>query len=323
MTSHLVSFVGTTDIQLAHEGRGPVLTAIKELKPTSVTLIVTESKAGTSKKKSRFMEDSIRVVDAIENTFPKVSVQRWPIVLSDPTDHNEIYPKLRAIAREIATEFPEVAVAISSGTPSMQVCWILLAESGEVSLKLYRTSDPDISNVVIQPVKLEVGLPRIIGLEQQHQKLQRRTNSLEKVAFKQIRMSVPNGTIHVGAVELKLSRRQFTYYRYFLSQAAEHTGTADAGLSIRNGRIPKNFVEAIVSYDKETWPLEPDPDMLALRVGGELDVTVFRSNLSKLNRKISDALGDISALYSIQFMGRAKLRSYSLLVPASKIKIID
>lgn len=239
MPSHLISFVGTTDIHLAPEGKGPILTAIRELKPKSVTLIVTEAKSGASKKRTTFMEESSKVVSAIEGAFPKVHVQRWPMSLLDPTDHNEIYPKLRSIAREIVNEFPEVAVAISSGTPSMQVCWILLAESGEVALKLFRTSDPDISNHVIRPVKLEVGLPRIIGLEQQNQKLALRTSSLEKAAFKQIRVSVPNGTIHIGDVELNLSRRQYTYYRYFLTQAAEGTTSTDSGLSIRNGRIPK------------------------------------------------------------------------------------
>lgn len=241
MNSHLISFVGTTDIHLAPEGRGPILTAIRELKPKSVTLIITEAKSGASRKRTSFMEDSGKVVSAIEGAFPKVHVQRWPMSLLDPADHNEIYPKLRSIARDIVNEFPEVAVAISSGTPSVQACWILLAESGEVALKQFRTSDPDMSNHVIRPVKLEVGLPRIIGLEQQNQMLARRASSLEKVAFKHVRVNVPTGTIHIGDVELNLCRRQYTFYRYFLTQSAEGATLNDSGLSIRNGRISKGF----------------------------------------------------------------------------------
>lgn len=323
MAVHLISFVGTTDILLAPEGKGPILTAVKELKPDSVTLIVTETGSRAPKRPSRFMEESSKVVAAIESAFPRVSVRRWPMAIADPTDHNALYPKLRSIARDVSGEHPEVAAAISSGTPAMQVCWILLAESGEVALKLYRTSDPDISDVVIRPVTLEVGLPRIIGLEQQNRKLVRRTNSLEKVVFKPVRVNVSHGTIHVGEVELKLSRRQYTYYRYFLAQAEANQGAVDSGLSIRDGKIPKDFVNAILRYDEETWPHEPDMDMMILRKSADLDITVFRSNLSKLNRKIDDALGDRSELYRVNFAGRAKLRTYSLLIPANKISIND
>ena len=241
MNSHLISFDVTTDIHLAPEGRGPILTAIRELKPKSVTLSITEAKSGASRNRTSFMEDSGRVVYPIEGAFPKIHVQRWPMSLLDPADHYEIYPSLCSIARDIVNEFPEVAVAISSGTPSMQVSWTLLAESGEVALKLFRTSDQDISNHVIRLVKLEVGLPRFIGLEQQNQKLARSASSLEKAAFKQVRMNVSNGMIHIGDGELNLSRRQLTSCRYFLTQSAEGTTLTDSGLNIRNGRISKGF----------------------------------------------------------------------------------
>lgn len=328
---HLVSFLGTTDVQLAASGSGPIVTAVRRLKPAFITLVVTESSGKPRDGDVDFMAASSTVKRLLEGLQydtsnegriqPAPVVYRRPMTLDDPTDHNEIYPKLRLICSDIVAEYTHVAAAISSGTPAMQVCWILLAESGEVPLTLYRTIDPNKSRVTLKPVKLDTHLPRILGLEKENTRLAQRTKSLEKVAYKPVRVDVQNGRVLVGDVDLNFSRRQFTYYRYFLDSVVEQQ--ENAGLRIERDVIPDSFIDALIRYDKETWPREPDPDILRLQQDRFLDVGVVRSNLSKLNKKIVEALNNTAGLYKVDYVGRAKLRMYTVHVPADKIRYTD
>src|SRR5690606_27210426 len=79
------------------------------------------------------------------NLAKKVEIVKLPI--KDVTDHNHIYSILKEFSDRLdKTERNKYTAAISSGTPAMQVCWILLSESGDFSdtnrLRLIKVKDP-------------------------------------------------------------------------------------------------------------------------------------------------------------------------------------
>ena len=88
----------------------------------------------------------------------------------DVTDHNHIYPVLKGFTDDLnKAENFDYTAAISSGTPAMQVCWILLAESGDFSetnkLNLIKVKDPAFGESENIPVIIETSLPQIIRLK--------------------------------------------------------------------------------------------------------------------------------------------------------------
>lgn len=49
----------------------------------------------------------------------------------------------------------------------MQVCWILMAESGDFPVDLIRSNESKFGGQFVTPVKLGTGLPRIIRLQEE------------------------------------------------------------------------------------------------------------------------------------------------------------
>jgi len=88
-------------------------------------------------------------LDALANAWPRVGVEVKDLAeLHDPTDHILILRYLRRFAREILSDYQgaQVYIAISSGTPSMHACWLLLVADGSLPAKIlhgYRPRDSE------------------------------------------------------------------------------------------------------------------------------------------------------------------------------------
>ncbi len=309
---HLISFVGTTDGLLASEGKGPIITAVRELKPTEVTLIVTEG----DNDRNDYQAFAGIVKKAIIDVSASVKVRRVTMDLADPTDHNDIYPKLRSIVTTIAETSTELVGAISSGTPSMQVCWILLAESGEAPIKLIRTVDPQLSKRTVRDVSLGVGLPRIHALEQEN-------SDLQSIAIPHVTVHVQRGVIIIGETILNLSPRMFTYYRYFLERSLK-SASANAMLVVRGVYVGSDFASKIVAFHYESFPEKEDVDIHTMKTKDlDIEASVFRSTISKLNKRITECIRDprINRYFIVKAEGPKSARQYFLSLPPSKITI--
>jgi sigma54-dependent transcription regulator len=133
-----VSFVGSNDAgKLIGKDDGAILTALKAFKKVEKVYLLW-SPTGNFKDIANYLKKEI-----INNRFCK-NVLLHAFDLDNVTDHNEIYPKLLGFCKSNFKENEEVTAAIASGTPAMQVCWILMAESGDYKLKLIRSNEsPD------------------------------------------------------------------------------------------------------------------------------------------------------------------------------------
>ncbi len=312
---HLLSFVGTADGHLAPEGSGPILTAVRELAPTSVTLIVTEGNG----IEHDYAAMSTLVKKAILQVNPEISVGRRFIELTDPTDHNEIYYQLRDLTQALAKRHPKMTAAISSGTPSMQVCWILLAESGEAPLSLVRTAEPRFGRPPVQPVRLDVGLPRIQAMA----RLEQENAALLDLAIPTVTVHVQRGLVLFNDEIIPLSPRMFSYYRYFLERARQ-ARRSPAYLEVRGVFVSGSFTQAIVEYHTESFPEKEDLEIARLQKGlYEIQASAFRSTVTKLNDRIRKHVPDqrLHQHLIVQAIGPKSARQYYVGLNADKITV--
>jgi hypothetical protein len=204
----LISFVGSNDAgKLLGKNDGAILTLLKARKFDEVNLIWTKS------EKEKF--DGYKIAKDLEKEIKArkhcFSVYLHSFELEDITDHNEIYPKLLELCRdkfENRLRTIKLIAAISSGTPSMQVCWILMAESGDFPLEIIRVSEPKFKSKPFTQVKLGTGLPRIT-------KLQEEVNELKP----NVKLQIDPPRLLIDGNQIKLGPIQFCYYRYFLEKA--------------------------------------------------------------------------------------------------------
>lgn len=313
MAMHLISFLGTTDGILAPDGKGPIMTAVNKLQPDSVTLIVTENATSEMDYVVMFRD----VKKAISKVASDMPVHRVLMELKDPTDHNEIYPKLRDVVSGVTETHGDVTAAITSGTPAMQVCWILLAESKEAPIKLVRTSAPRHGKKTLHNVILGVGLPRVRALEEENA-------NLVEIAVPDVSLSVAKGLLSFEDEIASLSPRMFEYYRYFLEKAKKSQSAAGSMLEVRGVYVGGNFASKIIEFHEESFPEKEDEEIYKMKKG-DLDIqsTVFRSTLSKLNKRICEVVPDerINCYLTVKGVGPKSARQYYVPLTASKITI--
>ena len=87
----------------------------------------------------RTMERTAETVAEIEHRWPDRTVEVKDMdKLDDPTDHVRILRYLRRFVRELLAAHQQAifSVSISSGTPSMHACWLLLVAEGTLPARL-------------------------------------------------------------------------------------------------------------------------------------------------------------------------------------------
>lgn len=308
----LFSFVGVTDIQLLDQQRGPILTAVDGLKPKNIILIAT---TGTGVRYD-LVGGAARLQKMIKSKSPVTKISIVTVDIDDPTDHNEIYPKLRDVVSMHSSKKGRLIAAISSGTPSMQVCWILLAESGEVKLSLYRTTEAELTKTPVREVKLDSSLPRIIALEEENA-------ALKAIAIPHVELSVAKGQVTIGTTLINFSPLQFAYYRFFLERLASGGPHDEPRFRVSGMFTDDSFVQKIHAYRRESFPNAADSDgTYGKRKQTMIPSEHFRSILTKLNRKLQDALGDtLASYYSIESSGPREAKTYGIRLDRSKVRI--
>ncbi|MBK6291719.1 MAG: hypothetical protein IPF59_08155 [Ignavibacteria bacterium] len=308
----LFSFIGVADTNLAGESKGPIITAVTGLKPDAVYLIATQSE----NSKHDFLAGGGSVKKVLAKLEPRSKVTIVTLDIEDPTDHNEIYPKLKDLLAPYVKSGVDLTAAISSGTPSMQVCWILLGESGDVPLRLIRTVEPELSSKTIRDVTLGTGLPRITALEEENRELR-------EVALPQIVMKGKKGILTIGDRDVKLSPTQFAYYRFFLELCKKGKTDDDRRLRLSGYDMSDHFTTTVNRFQQEGFPDFEASDSVRLKKRSMIAADVFRSNVTKLNAKIISILPSrsLARYYQIGHVGSKKARHYGIELDPSKITL--
>jgi|WetSurMetagenome_2_1015567.scaffolds.fasta_scaffold222339_1 hypothetical protein len=317
MKNALISFVGINDLgkqqdQLKNDGA--ILTVFKERKFDEVHLLWNPTKDG----KINFYSIAVYIKKEITNRkyCKEDNIHLHSFECENVTDHNEIYPKLLKFCESLPKQ-RNFTAAIASGTPAMQVCWILLAESGDFALKLIRSNEPKFGKPFVRDVKLGTGLPRI-------KKMQKEINYWTGEFIKSLPillLNIKKRIIKIGEINLDLAPVEFVYYRYFIERA----NTGKDFLKFTDSAImPDEFYQKIMQYHRESFPAADSNRMDSERAKG-ISTAVFRSNINKLNKKIKPVLENEKQenYFLIQSEGKRFYKSYGLNLPKNKIKIIN
>lgn len=114
---------------------GPILTVVAERKFDLVYLFTTPKAA----------ELSEQTAAAIRERHKNILVEIREVPLKDPTNYLGILRQLRSHFKAINSTHPEAeyAISVSSGTPHMHACWLLLAASGEIPAAILQSSPPE------------------------------------------------------------------------------------------------------------------------------------------------------------------------------------
>jgi uncharacterized phage-associated protein len=313
----LLSFVGSNDAgKLIGQNDGAILTALANQKFDEVILLWNRAKVKEV--------DYAKISSYLKNEILKRKLSREVTLveqkIKDVTDHNEIYLSLKTVTDQLSkNESLNYTAAISSGTPAMQVCWILLAESGDFSqtnpLKLIKVKDPKFGKSENIPVKIDTSLPRIVRLKEE-------VENLKDGFLPAVKLNVEKGEVFIGNLLVSLSPIEFCYYRYFLELVIEEKSTE----KISSLETSLQFVEKIYQFHEESFPvLDLGRDELRKLLKDKMGIAIstFRGNVSKINRKIRSALNDknLSNYYELGSTGKRGAKFYGINLPSKKIKI--
>lgn len=307
----LISFVGTNDGgKLINKEDGAILTVLKHRKFDRVYLLWTSSqKNGISYDKiSQYLVKEIK-----KRKYCNYVIREF-IDINDVSDHNEIYPKLlKYLKNNFKSKNIKVTAAIASGTPSMQACWIIIAESGDFSMELIRSNEPELDREPITIVKLGTALPKIVRLEREN-KILRNSSKISNNVI----VDMPKCEIRIGDVLVPFSPIQFCYYRYFLNRVINGEGP----LIIKGQYMPSEFTQRIINFYKECYP-DYDYNIITLKKKlsdmESMTVTNFRSNISKINSKIKEFVCFNYEPYLINAAGQKYQKKYSVFISKENI----
>lgn len=318
MRKVLLSFVGTNDGgALLGKADGAIITALRNETFNDVILLWNEAKIG-DKTYSNVVEYLIKTIKS--KKYAKKVIEH-EITLSDVTDHNEIYAKLKEFTDSLQKDsIIQYTSAISSGTPAMQVCWILLAESGDFSeefpLRLIKVKDPKFGKSQNVEVKLDTSLPRI-------QRLKNELSTIKKDLIPLAILNIERGILSIGEIQIDLSPVEFCHYRYFAERILNNLGDEKfSGIS-----VPIEFMESIYQYHEESFPdldLNREDLRKMIKNQSELGIQTFRGNVSKINRKLRESLDNDTLLYTFQISinGKRGAKFYGIMASPKKIKIV-
>lgn len=315
----LLSFVGSNDAGklINNKSEGAIITALQNEKFDEVILLWNNNKSN----KPTYADIVKHLKKEIKKHKLAKKVSDTLFDIKDVTNHNEIYLKLKGFTDNLEkNENISYTASITSGTPSMQACWILLGESGEFSeeypLNLIQVKDPRFGTSANKPVKLDTALPKIVVLKNEVAKLK---DDLIPIA----EINAVNGQLKIDNKLILLSPIEFCYYRYFAERVV-------AGLKAERFSgitVSIDFMERIYQYHEESFEfLELNRMDLGKMIKNnlELGIQTFRGNVSKANKKIKTALNNetLAETFMISIEGGRGAKFYGIKAPAEKLKII-
>ncbi len=302
-----ISIVGTNDAgKLVGKNDGAILTALKKYGKKyfdAIFILYTETKGDNN----LYVKTAKYLYSQIQNRGYCKAVEIKKLGIRNPIDHNEIYIELLKDCKEIEAKTgsgKKFIASISSGTPAMSACWIMMAESGDFNAELIQVIPPKYGKNPISKVKLGTALPRIKRLEEEVRKLK-----------PEIKMDISKAHLYVNNIPIDLSMTEFVYYRYFLERKLND----EEALRVSEIYMPVEFYTKVMEYFKESYPTED----LYYKGKKEILATNFRSTISKMKSKFKRSVANSLIEYiEISSIGKRGNITYEIRLDKEKIEIL-
>ncbi len=131
----LLSFIGNNDCYLSEGKEGAIVSILRNRKFDALYILF---------NKESYLEHAYEIRDWCKRFLPSLEVNFEPAVSVDPIDYNLVYPAMYNAVSHIKTkEDPKTTqftVSVTSGTPTMHSCWVLLKQGGVLDAELIQSS---------------------------------------------------------------------------------------------------------------------------------------------------------------------------------------
>jgi len=139
MINILLTFTGFHDpyslgLLGEEEQQGPILSLIKE-RPFDQACLFSTPNAEKNTTETR---------NVLQSLYPGLKISVVDFLLDGPTNYFSILKGMREHLKSIcnATDKANYYVSITSGTPQMHACWVLLVASGEIPARILNVRPP-------------------------------------------------------------------------------------------------------------------------------------------------------------------------------------
>lgn len=128
----LLTFVGNNDCHLP-EKTGPIIQILERMSFDIVYLFYNDEK---------YLPAASKILKYTRMHFPTIKMHYTAALSSNPIDYNTVYPAMYNAIHEIKANNPSAAytVSLTSGTPTMHACWLLIVQGGILPARLIQVS---------------------------------------------------------------------------------------------------------------------------------------------------------------------------------------
>ena len=139
----LISFIGNNDCY-PDEKAGAILSILQQRQFDKVYLLYNHA---------RYFKPGSEILRYCQKYFPKLTIYLQEAIAHNPVDYNTVYPAMYEAVKEILKDNDEAqyTISLTSGTPTMHACWVLLRQGGVIDAKLIQISrESEISEVTFK-----------------------------------------------------------------------------------------------------------------------------------------------------------------------------
>lgn len=130
----LISFIGNQDAKgLKNNTNGPILSILRKRQFDSLYLLFNNDS---------YWNAMLEMQAFCNQKYPLMRVEFREAKSIDPINYNLVYPSMYEVVQKIQKQNPEgkFTISVTSGTPTMHSCWVLLVFGGVIQAKLIQIS---------------------------------------------------------------------------------------------------------------------------------------------------------------------------------------
>ncbi|GAB1468242.1 hypothetical protein MASR2M64_09530 [Candidatus Cloacimonadota bacterium] len=135
MKKILLSFIGNNDCLLEQGKEGAIISILKELSFDKLYILYNSED---------YLPYASQILLYCKKHFPKLEVRYVETLSLNPIDYNIVYPAMvKAVQGIVKTEGLQdidYTISLTSGTPTMHSCWVLIAQGGIIPARLIQVS---------------------------------------------------------------------------------------------------------------------------------------------------------------------------------------
>jgi len=135
MKKILISFIGNNDCQLSQGKEGAILSILREREFDFLYILYNDT---------RYLQFASEILLYCKKIFPRLTVRYQDAESLNPIDYNLVYPSMvsavQAIQQEHHNQETDYTISVTSGTPTMHSCWILIVMGGIIKARLIQSS---------------------------------------------------------------------------------------------------------------------------------------------------------------------------------------